>query len=107
MIKQLFFLLLLAAASFAVVGQQCPQFQEHCIEQACTIAKGELSDFGECIPTSEFDYELYAQEVDRCNTTYDFCLENNGLVRDMSCCGPVFILLSTLALVAKCSPTNA
>ncbi len=103
MIKYFIFIILLSSVSFAIVGQQCPLFQEDCIAKACGIAQGELSDYGECVPTSEFDYELYTQEVERCNTTYDFCLENDGLIKNMSCCGPIFILLSTLALIVKAS----
>ena len=68
------------------------------MQNACTKANGELTESGECIQIGEFDAAVYSEEIGNCNYAYNFCIENNGLVHNMSCCGPVFALLSILAL---------
>ena len=49
----------------------------------------------------EFDTESYESGLAACNYTFEYCIENDGLVHNMSCCGPIFILLGALALIAK------
>jgi len=101
MFKHFLFFALTLSLAFSMVGQECPQVLERCIQNACVHAKGELTEEGICSMGPEFDTESYESGLAACNYTFEYCIENDGLVHNMSCCGPIFILLGALALIAK------
>ncbi len=103
MLKHLLFSLLAFSLSFSVVGAECPQVLEQCVQNACIHSEGELNENGVCIAGPEFDAELYETDLAACNYTFDYCVENDGLVHNMSCCGPIVILLGALMLAVKYS----
>ncbi len=72
MLKPLLLALLTFSLTFSIVGEQCPQFQENCIENACAKAKAELHEYGICVQGEEFDPEAYAAEIDACNFSYEY-----------------------------------
>ncbi len=99
---------MLASFSFSIIGEQCPLVYEQCLLTACETAGGHLSEYGACLKVEgeEYDESLYQEEVDKCLSTNDFCIENDGLVKNMSCFGPVFMLLSVLMLALYADGTS-
>lgn len=101
MLKYALLGLLLFSTSFSVVGAQCPELKQYCIQNACPRAGGELTEYGTCAKAETFDESRYQEELDLCDYSYEYCVENDGVVRNMSCCGPIFIFLfALLALYA-------
>ena len=101
MLKSALFVLLLLSLSFSVVGEQCPELNQYCIQNACSKAGGEITEYGICARGENFDESVYQESLTLCDTTYEYCIENDGVVRNMSCCGPIFIFLfALLALYA-------
>ncbi|MCP4647468.1 MAG: hypothetical protein GY852_07010 [bacterium] len=101
MLRYAFFALLFISLSFSVVGEQCPDLKQYCIQNACPKAGGEINEYGFCTKGATFDEQRYQEELDLCDATNDYCVENDGVVRNMSCCGPIFIFLfALLALYA-------
>jgi len=103
MIKSLFLFVLAFSLAFSVVGAECTQILERCIQNACIHANGELNENGVCLASPEFDADVYEEDLATCNYTFEYCIENDGLVHNMSCFGPVFILLGLLTLAVKYS----
>ncbi|MBD3398245.1 hypothetical protein GF412_03565 [Candidatus Micrarchaeota archaeon] len=106
MLKQVFFSFLFLSFAFSIVGGQCPELKSLCIQEACTKAGGELDSQGFCIKISGFDEARYQEELENCDYYYSYCVENDGVVRNMSCCGPVFILLPVLILALYADGTQ-
>ena len=106
MLRPLFLFILLVPFAFPVVGEQCPEFQEACLQNACEKAHGELNEYGMCIQNEEFEPDVYEEEVAACNYAFDYCIENDGVFRNMSCCGPVFVLLLVFLFVARNSTAS-
>ena len=106
MLKQLIFILLLSSLSFSVVGEQCPDLAYYCVQKACTKAGGQLSEAGTCEKGGAFDEATYEEELDFCDYSYEYCVENDGVVKNMSCCGPIFIFLSALAMALYADGTQ-
>jgi hypothetical protein len=106
MLRHIFFALALASISFSVVGAQCPELKEYCTIQACTKAGGELNEYGGCMESEGFDESFYQEEIENCNYAFDYCVENDGVIRNMSCCGPIFILLPVLILALYAGGTQ-
>lgn len=98
MLRQLLFAIALFSISFSIVGAQCPELKEYCIMQACTKAGGELNEYNFCAKGEDFDEDVYQEELGFCDYAFEYCIENDGVVRNMSCCGPIFILLPALIL---------
>jgi len=61
---------------------------------------------GNCIHTENFDEARYQEELTDCDAAYEFCLENDGVVRNMTCCGPLFILFPLLMLALCAGDTS-
>lgn len=97
----LLFVPLLASISFAMVGSQCPEVKTNCLQSACTDAGGNITDYGACFHSPGFDEEAYDSQLAHCGGLYDFCVENDGLIHNMSCCGPIFIFLPVLMLALR------
>ncbi|MBN2121991.1 hypothetical protein JW721_02955 [Candidatus Micrarchaeota archaeon] len=93
---------LLISGAFAVTGVQCPEVKEECMNSACISAGGNISASGACMNLPDFDFELYEAHLAQCESLEEFCIENDGLVHNMSFCGPVFIFLPLL-LLALCA----
>ncbi len=96
MLKYALFVLLLFSLSFSVVGAQCPELKHYCIQSACPKAGGEITEYGICARGENFDESVYHKSLTLCDTTYEYCIENDGVVKNMSCCGPIFIFLFAL-----------
>lgn len=88
------------------MGAQCPELKEYCIQRACPGSGGELSESGSCIAKENFDAQRYQENLEICDSSYDYCVENDGVVKNMSCFGPIFIFLfvALLALRADSAP---
>ncbi len=99
MLKYAFFALLLFSLSFSVVGAQCHDFEQYCKKESCTRAGGQINEYNTCSKPEGFNEEIYKEELDNCAFNYDYCVENDGVVRNMSCCGPVFIFLFALLVL--------
>jgi hypothetical protein len=89
---------LLPAISSAMVGAQCPEVKAECMNSACAAAGGNVSTSGVCVHLENFDNETYDVHQTHCYGLYDYCIENDGLIHNMSFCGPIFIFLSALML---------
>lgn len=89
MLRQLLFLLAAVSIAFPVTGAECPAVHEECIRDACIHAGGEINQMGYCEKAEKFDEARYSQELSSCEQVDEFCVENDGLVHNMSCCGPV------------------
>ena len=101
MLKQIAFILLMFSLSFSVVGEQCPELKYYCIQKACPNAGGEINEYGFCAKGETFDEQIYQDELNQCDIAHEYCVENDGIVHNMSCCGPIFIFLfALLALYA-------
>ena len=96
MLKHFLIFSLLISISFSVVGAQCPELNQYCIQNSCPKAGGELTEHGTCIKGETFDEQRYQKELNLCDIAYDYCIENDGVVHNMSCCGPIFIFLFAL-----------
>jgi hypothetical protein len=96
MLKHALFALLLFSLSFSVVGSQCHDLEKYCKEKSCTTAGGEINDYNTCSKPEGFNKEVYQEELDNCQFNYEYCLENDGMAKDMTCCGPMFIFLFAL-----------
>lgn len=94
-------LLLLSSASFPIVAEQCPAVYEQCISEACEKAGGVQTATVSCMSQAGYDDGVYQQELGKCEATNEYCIGNDGLVRNMSCCGPVFLILSVLSLALR------
>lgn len=101
MIKPLFLFILLASLTFSIVEAQCPELKEYCIKRACPGAGGETDDSGACIKNEDFDAQRYQENLEICDSSYDYCVENDGVVHNMSCFGPVLIFLSVILLALR------
>lgn len=84
---------------FPTTGAECPASNEKCLQEACTQSGGDFSQNSVCTKGAEFDNEEYGRKLQVCEQMDEFCMENDGLVHNMSCCGPVFILLALAAFL--------
>jgi len=96
MLKQAFILLIAFSLAFPVTGAECPASNEKCLQQACLNSGGDFNEKSYCVKGAKFDEPKYSQNLGVCAQMDEFCVENDGLVRNMSCFGPVFILLAAL-----------
>ena len=101
MLKQAFILLIAFSLAFPVTGAECPASNNRCLQEACTRAGGDFNENSYCVKGANFDETGYAQSIDVCKQMDEFCVENDGLVHNMSCCGPIFILLAALLLLSR------
>ncbi len=94
----IFIAILITSASFSMVGAQCPEVKGSCANSACISAGGNVTEYGACVHFPEFNNDTYDAHLAQCEKLEEFCIENDGLVHNMSCCGPIFIFLSVLML---------
>ena len=101
MLKQAFFMILLLSLAFPTTGAECPASNEKCLQEACIRAGGDFNEDSYCVKGANFDETKYSQDLEVCKQVDEFCVENDGLVHNMSCCGPIFILLAALLLLSR------
>ena len=101
MLRQIFLLLTAFSLAFSTTGAECPAVHDKCLQAACIHAGGEISQMGYCAKGEKFDEARYSQELSSCQQMDEFCVKNDGLIHNMSCCGPIFILL--LGLLFSCA----
>jgi hypothetical protein len=92
-------------SAFAVTGVQCPQVKDECMNSACVAAGGNISESQACMHLEGFNNDTYAAHKAQCENLDEYCRENDGLIHNMSLCGPVFIFLPLL-LSALCARDN-
>lgn len=97
--------LILLPAAFAITGVQCPEVKEECLNSACAAAGGNATASGACMHFEGFSNDTYDAHKVQCESLNEFCVENDGLIHNMSFCGPVFIFLPLLML-ALCAGGN-
>lgn len=105
MLKQAFILLIAFSLAFPTTGAECPASNERCLQEACTRAGGDFNENSYCVKGANFDEAKYSQELSACGQLNEFCIENDGLVHNMSCCGPIFILLAVLLFASRADGT--
>ena len=106
MLRYAFLALMLLPFASSIVGEQCPDMAYYCVQNACKNSGGSMDPMGRCIAGDDFDEERYQERLNMCDETYAYCVENDGVVERMSCCGPVFILLSAALLALYASGTS-
>ncbi len=98
--RALFVLLLLLPAAFPML-MDCNEMEKICFEAVCEQAGGIPGEYSGCSETPDFDPDFYMNATEECRIMTAQCIESGGAVlppRNMSCCGPVFILLLALAI---------
>jgi hypothetical protein len=96
------FLFFFSSISSAYMAADCSEIERLCIENACAYSNGEVYD-GECIEGEDFDSLYYQNATGECALLKERCEESSGFMlpsRNMSCCGPVFVLLAVLGFAA-------
>ncbi len=101
MLKQAFLLLIAFSLAFPTTGAECPASNEKCLKESCTQSGGDFNENNYCVKGQKFDETKYSQELTVCQQMNDFCIQNDGLVHNMSCFGPIFMLL--LGLLFSCA----
>lgn len=78
----------------------CENFGVLCMENACTDAGGNYS--GDCVRGGEFDSLYYENATAECGIMEQRCMDTGGLLlRDSTCCWPVFVLLLALGFAVR------